>query len=155
MALHFGAALLFTCLSSCYYEDHGYGFCVASVSATLEMRDRLSCAFSSRSGYPERLDSVLDTSLDDACGPRSEQLSEFVRLARRDGDELVFIQHRWAYTPADRLSPGLFRTYGISVSDERPEERYISFWVDHTGILRSARGRRAGPADQPYGRQRD
>jgi len=136
-------------LSSCHYEDRGFASCVVAHALTLEMRDRLTCAAAHGPGFPRRFDSVLDSSLDAACGGRSAQLVALAQNAARDGAAVIWHKHRWSYSPSVSTAPESFQHYGLSVLDERPEQRYISYWVDDSGVLRSARGRAADPRHAP------
>jgi len=138
-----------TLLSSCWYEDRGYASCVTAHALTLEMRDRLACAAVHHSGYPAQLDAVLGSALDPVCGQRSVLLGSISGYATRVGPELVVHQHGWRYVSSAPRPGGTFGHYGLAVTDTHPQGRYTSYWVDDTGMLRSARGRAAGPRDDP------
>jgi hypothetical protein len=142
------AVVLAALLTSCRYEDRGYASCVAAHALTLEMRSRLACAAAHGPGFPGSLESVLDASLDRTCGVRSEHLSAFAQYATREGTAVAWHKHRWTYSLSVPATPETFRHFTLAAVDERPEKRYISYWVDDSGVLRSARGRRAGASDK-------
>src|SRR4051812_27896698 len=102
------AVWLVVLLSSCHHEDRGFLSCVSAHALTLEMRDRLACAATHGPGFPRRLESVLDASLDATCGARSEYLAALAQSATRDGTVVIWHKHRWTYSPSVSTAPESF-----------------------------------------------
>lgn len=123
-------------------EDHGFAADVAAQGVLLDLKGRLSCAYRALGQYPEALDALASDEIVATCGPISRYLSHIVSPAKTVNGAPLAYEHQWIYV---RRREG--RGYTLSCVDTRGRVQYHSFWLDEGGLLRSARGRAAGPAD--------
>jgi hypothetical protein len=107
----------------------------------LVARDRLACVVNATGAYPRRLEELMSPRLSRYCGHPNERLTRLFQHGRLHGAGLEFLDHDWTYRPARTRDLG----YTLSATDTRRGLRYASYWLDASGVLRSARGGAAGP----------
>lgn len=106
----------------------------------LDVRDRLRCFREQHGAFASQLE-LLSREGEKGCGRLTRRLQDFLAGSEKLGpNRWRWHGHEWTYR-----SEG--HSYSLSVIDLRDPERYGSFWLDDSGVLRSWRGRPATPHD--------
>jgi hypothetical protein len=134
-------------------EDRGIAADVAAHFELIRLRDVIDCYRVAHRRYPATLRELTSASVSKEC-PSVTEVETTINYSQQDAPNHGWLGHRWVYVPTRPDRDGRLQEYGLSVADIRSISHYRSFWVDHTGIVRSTRGRPAGSADPPEDLQR-
>jgi hypothetical protein len=146
------ATLLVVSMAGCYVEDRGYAADIATHIELLEVRDGLECWRLAKGGYPSSLPALISQRMPATCH-LAEGATWAVQYSQDPRRTRPWHAHEWAYRPMRLDGQGRYQGYELSATDSRGKARYRSFWLDATGVLRSAQGRPARPTDPPEERQ--
>jgi hypothetical protein len=134
------------------HEDRGLGYDILTHGTTIEMREVLECYRELEGGYPAGFGDLAAASLATKC-PRAEEIQAVLRDRASDNVVSLWYSHKWTYSASMLDRRGRAQAYSLAVADLRGKPQYRSFWLDNSGIVRSSRGRAAGPQDVPEERQ--
>ena len=105
----------------------------------------LECHRDCFGGYPQTLAQVAKPLGTCSAAP-------WVSEARAEGEGLQYASYGYRYLPSGQTAEGRFSRYELLASgryDAVECPRCRSFWLDESGVLRSAPGRFAGKNDEP------
>jgi hypothetical protein len=143
------AGILLLVTNGCV-EDRGFGADIATHIQLLRLRDVLECHHRALKEYPEALQELTNPKNPPTC-PVREDVED--AIAYSQGPRKSWLDHSWEYRPTKPDDRGKYQHYELVVTDTRGSYRYRSFWLDSTGVVRSAGGRRANAGDRPEERQ--
>jgi len=131
--------------SSACGEDRRLAAVAVAHSNMRQLAPILECHRESFGGYPQTLAQVAKF-----MGTCSA--AHWVSEARAASEGLQYASYAYRYTPSGQTAGGRFTRYELLASgryDASECPRCRSFWLDESGVLRSAPGRLAGRNDEP------
>jgi hypothetical protein len=105
----------------------------------------LECHREAFRGYPQTLEQV-------AWPMGTCSAAHWISEARAESEDLQYASYAYGYNPSGPTAEGRFGRYALLAAgryDAVECSRCRSFWLDDSGVLRTAPGRRAGRNDEP------
>ncbi len=140
------AMLALLLLAGCRVEDRGRAQDAATLGAIIDMRDTLECHRGLHGGYPQALRGMVTSEVAANCDA-AKRVADAIAYGGWEGESLHWFSHVWRYSPTEPDANGRLQRYQLAAVDTQDPSRHHSFWVDSSGMVRSARGREAGPTD--------